>query len=163
MRILIGSDHFGYGLKEEIKSHLADLGYETEDVGCLDPGEAVDYPDVAVALARRIADEDVARGVLVCGTGVGMAMVANKVPGVRAACCHDAYSAERSRKSNDAQVLTLGAQIVGGAHARVIVDHWLDSEFEGGRSAPKVAKVKELDERSAAALLDLERRSKDGG
>jgi ribose 5-phosphate isomerase B len=152
MRIVIGSDPFGFPLKTEIKVHLLERSYEVEDVGCGGELDVTDYPDIAVKLAERVADGEFARGILVCGTGIGMAMVANKVPGVRAACCHDPYSAERARKSNDAQVITFGAQIVGPALACSILDHWLDSEFAGGRSLPKVEKIRQLDERLSAAL-----------
>lgn len=147
MKIIIGSDHFGYDLKENIKIYLAELGHETQDVGCADAVTPVDYPDVAVTLSEEIAAGKFERGILVCGTGIGMAMVANKVPGVRAACAHDPFSAERARKSNDAQVLAMGSQVVGPALARSLVDHWLASEFQGGRSAPKVDKIKAIDER----------------
>ena len=147
MQIVIGSDHFGYPLKEVVRTHLEELGHESVDVGCSSADEPVDYPDIAEALALRVAAGEFERGILVCGTGIGMAMVANKIPGVRAACCHDPYSAERARKSNDAQVLALGSQIVGASLARLLVDHWLASEFGGGRSAPKVAKINALDER----------------
>lgn len=147
MRIVIGSDHFGYPLKDEVRAYLMELGHEPVDIGCSNTEDPIDYPDVAEALALRIASGEFERGILVCGTGIGMAMVANKVPGVRAACCHDPYSAERSRKSNDAQVLTMGSQIVGPSLARVLVDHWLESDFGGGRSAQKVRKIKQLDER----------------
>lgn len=147
MQIVVGSDHFGYDLKQHVQAHLRDLGHETVDVGCSNAEDPVDYPDIAEDLAARIAQGEFERGILICGTGIGMAMVANKIPGVRAACCHDPYSAERSRKSNDAQVLTMGSQIVGPSLARVLVDHWLASEFGGGRSAPKVAKIKAIDDR----------------
>jgi ribose 5-phosphate isomerase B len=147
MRLVIGSDHFGYGLKAELRAHLEQRGHELLDLGCTGVEDEVDYPDVAEALARRIAAGEFARGILVCGTGIGMAIAANKVPGVRAACCHDPYSAERARKSNDAQVLCLGAEIVGAALARVLLDHWLESEFGGGRSTRKVHKLAALDQR----------------
>jgi ribose 5-phosphate isomerase B len=147
MKILIGSDHNGYALKEDIKGYLEELGHEPVDVGCDNASKPVDYPDIAIKLAERIAGGECERGVLICGTGVGMAIVANKVPGVRAATCHDPYSAERARKSNDAQVMTMGAQIVAPTLARVLVDHWLASEFQGGRSAPKVEMIKAMDER----------------
>lgn len=147
MNILIGSDHFGFPLKEELKSYLEGLGHQVVDVGVASAEEPVDYPDVAVALAERIAAGETDRGILVCGTGIGMAMVANKIPGVRAACAHDPYSAERARKSNDAQILTMGAQVIAPTLAKSIVDHWLVSEYSGGRSAPKVEKIKALDER----------------
>jgi ribose 5-phosphate isomerase B len=145
MKILIGSDHIGFKLKEDISEHLKKLGHETLDLGCTSADGEVDYPDVAVALAKKIAAGESERGILVCGTGIGMAIAANKVRGVRAACCHDPFSAERARKSNDAQVLTMGSQIVGTSLAVSLVDHWLASEFQGGRSAPKVEKLKTLD------------------
>jgi ribose 5-phosphate isomerase B len=147
MKILLGSDHFGYDLKENIETYLRDLGHEPVDLGANNNSDAVDYPDVAVELAERIARGEAQRGILVCGTGIGMAITANKVPGVRAAVCHDPFSAERARKSNDAQVMTMGAEIVGPSLARSLVDHWLASEFQGGRSAPKVEKMKAIDRR----------------
>ena len=147
MRMLIGSDHLGFLLKEDLKVYLGSLGHEAVDVGTHDGEVPVDYPDIGVALAERIARGEFDRGILICGTGIGMAMVANKLPGVRAACCHDPYSAERARKSNDAQVMTMGAEVVGPSLARTLVDHWLASEFAGGGSARKVEKIKALDER----------------
>jgi ribose 5-phosphate isomerase B len=145
MRIVIGSDHFGYGLKEDLKQYLIELGHEPVDVGSDNAEQPVDYPDVAVAAAERIASGEFDRGILVCGTGAGMAIVANKIAGVRAACCHDPYSAERARKSNNAQVITMGAQVVGAALGRQLLDHWLASEFAGGRSQAKVDKIEALD------------------
>ena len=144
--IVLGSDHFGYPLKEDLKRYLTDLGHTVVDIGTDNADDPVDYPDVAVALANRVRSGEFDRGILVCGTGIGMAIVANKVPGVRASAAHDPYSAERARKSNDAQVLTMGSQIVGPALARNILDHWMASEFVGGRSTAKVAKIKALDE-----------------
>lgn len=146
MEIVIGSDHFGYTLKDQLRSDLLELGHVPIDVGCESGSDEVDYPDVAAVVAKRIAAGEFERGVLVCGTGIGMAIAANKVAGVRAACCHDTYSAERSRKSNDAQVLCLGSQIIGPALAREVLLHWLESEFAGGRSTRKVEKLKRLDE-----------------
>jgi ribose 5-phosphate isomerase B len=148
MRIVIGSDHIGYPLKQAIQDYLLELGHDVVDLGCPSAETAVDYPDIAVAVAKRIAAGEFTRGILVCGTGIGMAIAANKVPGVRAACCHDPYSAERARKSNDAQIITMGAQIVAPTLAFLLVDHWLASEFAGGRSALKVAKLAALDERT---------------
>jgi len=148
MKILIGSDHLGFPLKEDLKKYLLELGHEIIDLGVPSPEQAVDYPDVAVALAERIAEGETDRGILICGTGIGMAIAANKVSGVRAACCHDPYSAERARKSNNAQVLTMGAQIIAPTLARLVLDHWLASEYAGGRSAPKVAKLEALDQRN---------------
>jgi ribose 5-phosphate isomerase B len=145
MEIVIGSDHFGYPLKETLSSELESLGHVAVDLGCSSATDEVDYPDVAAKLATRIAAGEFERGILVCGTGIGMAIAANKVPGVRAACCHDTYSAERARKSNDAQVLCLGAQVVGPALARDVLFRWLESEFGGGRSTRKVEKINRLD------------------
>lgn len=145
MRIVIGSDPFGYPLKEDLKRYLIELGHEPVDVGCQSPDEVIDYPDVAVDVATRIARGEFERGILVCGTGAGMAIVANKIAGVRAVCAHDPYSAERARKSNNAQVITMGAQIVGQALGRQLLDHWLASEFAGGRSTAKVEKIDALD------------------
>ena len=125
---------------------MADLGMAVLDVGCYDT-QAVDYPDVAEDLAGRIATGDHQRGILICGTGIGMAIAANKVPGVWAAQCHDTYSAERARKSNNAQVLTMGARVIGPELAKQIVDSWLNSEFAGGASARKVAKIERLEEK----------------
>ena len=145
MKILIGSDHLGFALKADLNAYLSGLHHEIVDIGCANGEIAVDYPDVALALAERIAAGETDRGILICGTGIGMAIAANKVPGVRAACCHDPYSAERARKSNDAQILTLGAQVVAPTLARILVDHWLASEFSGGRSLPKVEKLNTID------------------
>jgi ribose 5-phosphate isomerase B len=116
-----------------------------EDLNMLG-SKKVDYPDVGYALARRIANKEFDRGVLICGTGLGMAMIANKVEGIYAGVCHDVYSAERLRKSNDAQILTMGARVVGPELARVIATAWVRSEFEPGRSGPKVARMRELEE-----------------
>jgi ribose 5-phosphate isomerase B len=149
MEIVIGSDHFGYVLKEHLCAELIGLGHTPVDVGCTSVSDEVDYPDVAAVVAQRIAAGEFDRGVLVCGTGIGMAIAANKILGVRAACCHDTYSAERARKSNDAQVLCLGSQIIGPALARDVLVRWLESEFGGGRSTRKVAKIEKLDERRA--------------
>lgn len=146
MKIVVGSDHFGYPLKEDLKVYLQEIGHEPVDLGCQNPDEPVDYPDVAIAVAEEIAMGTYERGVLICGTGIGMAIVANKIPGVRAACCHDPYSAERARKSNDAQIITMGSQVIGLALGRQILDHWLASEFAGGRSTRKVEKIKRLDQ-----------------
>jgi ribose 5-phosphate isomerase B len=145
MRIIIGSDHMGYPLKEDLIQYLVNQGHEPVDVGCENATTAVDYPDVATSLAERIAEGEFQRGILICGTGIGMAIAANKVPGIRAATCHDVYSAQRARKSNDAQIITLGAQIVAPTLAHVLIDNWLASEYEGGRSIPKVEKLKALD------------------
>jgi ribose 5-phosphate isomerase B len=145
MRVAIDSDDAGIELKMILTEHLRSLGVEVEDLNMLG-SKKVDYPDVGYALARRIANKEFDRGVLICGTGLGMAMIANKVEGVYAGVCHDVYSAERLRKSNDAQILTMGARVVGPELARVIATAWVRSEFEPGRSGPKVARMRELEE-----------------
>jgi len=147
MKIIIGCDQNAFHLKEDLKAYLLEKGYVPVDIGCHSADEVVDYPDIALELAESIARDEYERGILICGTGAGMAITANKVPGVRAVCCHDPYTAERARKSNNAQVITMGAQIVAPVLARTLLDHWLDSEFLGGRSAPKVAKMDAVDEK----------------
>jgi ribose 5-phosphate isomerase B len=146
-RIAVGNDEAAVGLRTLIVDHLTGLGWEVDTFGPASSEDKVDYPDVAVAVAQRVADGTYGRAILICGTGIGMSIAANKVPGVRAAQAADTYSAERARRSNDAQVLALGARTVGPELARSIVDAWLAAEFEGGRSAPKVAKLVALDQR----------------
>ena len=142
--VVIGADHFGLPLKDTIRDHLAGQGYDVVDLGVNDPSP-VDYPDVGARLAERVAAGEFDRGILVCGTGAGMAIVANKVPGVRAVCVADPYSAERAIASNNAQIITFGSQITGPSVAKMLVDIWMENEFQGGRSAPKVAKIDQLD------------------
>jgi ribose 5-phosphate isomerase B len=144
MRIAIGADDIGFPLKEAVKDHLVALGHDVIDYGVRDATPA-DYPDVAIEVSREVANGAFDRAILVCGTGIGMAITANKVPGVRAAAVSDPYSAERARKSNNAQVLCLGSRIVAPALASVLVDHWLASEFQGGASSRKVAKIDALE------------------
>jgi len=145
MKIAIGADNLGIGLKEEIKKLLNEKNIEFEDVG-VNSDELIDYPDIAKTVALKIVKENFDRGILICGTGIGMAIAANKVKGIRAAVCHDVYSAERSRKSNNAQILAMGALIVGKAVAKSLVTVWLKSEFQGGGSARKVEKICQLEE-----------------
>jgi ribose 5-phosphate isomerase B len=144
--IVIGADHMGLPLKNAIRDYLVKQGYQVADMG-VNASDPVDYPDVAAALAEAVGAGKYARGILVCGTGAGMAIVANKVPGVRAVAVYDPYTAERAVASNNAQVITFGAQITGPAVAEKLIDIWLASEFQGGRSAPKVAKIDSLDEK----------------
>ena len=149
-KVAIGSDEAGFGLKEALKAHLTEAGVEVLDYGCDSP-DPVDYPDIALTLARDIAAHKMERGILICGTGIGMAITANKVPGIRAAQAHDAYSAQRARKSNNAQIVTLGARVIAPELAKTIIDTWLASEFEGGNSARKVDKISAYDAGRAAA------------
>jgi ribose 5-phosphate isomerase B len=142
--IVIGSDHYGLPLKNLLRTYLREKGYVIEDMG-VNTDEPVDYPDVGARVALAVGEGRYDRGILVCGTGAGMAIVANKVPGVRAVCVNDPYTAERARASNNAQIITLGSQIVGPEVAKKLVDIWLESRFAGGRSALKVAKIDSLD------------------
>ena len=138
--IAVGCDEAGFELKQTVIEVLRERGLEVRDFGCYSP-DAVDYPDIGYELARAVGRGEHDRGILICGTGIGMAIVANKVPGVRAAQVHDPYSAERARKSNDAQIMTMGAWVVGSGLAKSLVRTWLDSEFAGGNSARKVSKI----------------------
>ncbi len=140
MRIAVGCDEAAYELKETIKRLLLEEKHEVQDFGTSE-GRPVLYPDIAFAVAEEVGAGKFERAILMCGTGIGMAICANKVPGVRAALAHDVYSAERARKSNDAQILTLGARVIGPELAKSIVRAWLASEFEAGRSAAKVARI----------------------
>lgn len=147
MKLAIGCDEAALELKQAIKAHLASRGgepIEVVDFG-IDSPEPVDYPDIAAAVAEAIVRGDVERGILLCGTGLGMAIAANKVPGVRAATCHDVYSAERAQKSNNAQVLTLGARVIGPELAKMVVTAWLEAKFAGGGSTRKVEKIMQLE------------------
>jgi ribose 5-phosphate isomerase B len=144
MVIALGSDHLGAALKQKLSAHLAERGYAVKDFGG-EPEVEVDYPDVAVALAQAVVGGGPDRGILVCGTGLGMAISANKVPGVRAASVTDVYSAERASRSNDVHVLCLGSLVVGEALALALVDKWLESDFDAARSGRKVAKIEALD------------------
>ena len=146
MRIAMGADINGYELKEYVKAHLQEAGHEVIDFG-VESDQDIDYPDVGEPVARAVAAGEVERAVLICGTGLGMAIVANKVHGVRAASVSDPYSAERAIKSNNAKVLCMGALVVGKSVAPLLVDHWLAGEFAGGGSGRKVAKIEDLDRR----------------
>ena len=143
-KLVIAADHLGLPLKEAVKQHLEKKGVSVDDLGVND-SDPVDYPDVGRALAEKIAAGDYARGILVCGTGAGMAIVANKVPGVRAVCVTDPYTAERAIASNNAQVITMGAQITGSSVATMLVDIWLANDFNEARSGKKVAKIDAID------------------
>ena len=153
MRIAVGSDDIGFPLKAVLVEYLDELGIEHVDYGARD-ATPVDYPDVAAQVAEVIAGGEFERGILVCGTGLGMAIAANKVPGVRAATCHDVYSAERARKSNDAQVITMGSRVIGSESAKAVLHAWLESEFQGGNSARKVDKINSLDARWHTPLTE---------
>jgi ribose 5-phosphate isomerase B len=147
MRVAIGSDHLALELKNTISQFLKEKGVEYRDFGTMTQ-EPVDYPDIAEIVAEAVSRGEFDRGILICGTGIGMAIAANKVRGIRAATCHDVYSAERARKSNNAQIMTMGSLVVGPELAKMLVDAWLRSTFQGGRSAPKVAKIMRIEEKN---------------
>lgn len=141
MRIAIGCDEAGFDLKELLKAHVAELGHSVADYG-VKANETALYPDIAVAVARDVVAGQHDRAVLICGTGIGVCISANKVRGIRAAQAHDTYSAERAQKSNDAQILCLGARIIGPELAKSVVSSFLGSSFESGRSGPKVDRIR---------------------
>ena len=143
--VALGADHAGFPLKEDLKTWLIARGYDVVDLGT-QSAESVDYPDFAVGVGGAITAGKADRGVLVCGTGIGMAMAANKVPGVRAAACSDAFTARMSREHNDANVLALGARITSRETAIEILETWLGAEFAGGRHARRVEKIVALDD-----------------
>jgi len=143
-KIVIGSDHYGLPLKNLIRDYLKELGCQIDDLG-VNSEEPVDYPDVGARVAEAVGTGKYENGILICGTGAGMAIVANKVPGVRAVCVSDPYTAERARASNNANVITMGSQVTGSEVAKKLIDIWLASEFQGGRSTSKVEKIDLLD------------------
>jgi ribose 5-phosphate isomerase B len=140
MKFIIGSDHAGYALKEQVKAVLEKLGYAVEDVGCHSE-ESVDYPQPGKEVAARVASGEFPRGCLICGSGLGMSMIANRFRGVRAALCNDLYSAILSRRHNNANVLVMGGRLIGPELAREIVTVWLATPFEGGRHERRVAQL----------------------
>lgn len=145
MRIGIGCDHNGVVLKKTILELLAQQGHQVEDFGT-HTADSVDYPDIAKEVAQAVARCACDRGILICGTGIGMSITANKVPGVRAAVCHDVFLARRAREHNDANVLCLGGSTLGPALAQEIVRTYLETSFEGGRHARRVGKISALEQ-----------------
>ncbi len=137
--LIIGADHAGYEMKEAIKPVLANLGYKVEDIGPYDEN-SVDYPDFGDRVARAVAAGEFPRGILICGTGIGMSMVANRHPEIRAALCNDLFSAIMSRRHNDANILVMGGRVIGTALAVEIVRAWTETPFEGGRHADRLEK-----------------------
>jgi ribose 5-phosphate isomerase B len=144
--VAIGCDHGGFEMKEHLKSYLAELGYHPLDCGTHSK-ESVDYPDFAYAVARQVADGTAFRGIIIDGAGIGSCMAANKVPGIRAAMCYDQATAVNSREHNNANVLTLGAGLIGHNLAQQIVNTWLKTDFGGGRHARRVEKIMEIEQR----------------
>jgi ribose 5-phosphate isomerase B len=145
MRIALGCDHRGLQLKQMIMNLLTDIGHTHKDFGCYYDTTRVDYPDFAQKVAEAVAAGEFDRGILVCGSGIGMCMAANKIKGIRAAICHDSFSARRSRQHTDANILCLGQDIVGRELASDIAQSFLSAEFEGGRHAERVEKIRALE------------------
>ena len=147
MRIAIGSDHAGYGLKTAIAEIVRGWGYEVEDLGSREGELGVDYPDYARAVAQAVARGDYDRGILICGTGLGVSITANKVPGVRAALCHETYTARMSRSHNNANVLCMGGRVVGVGVAEEIARVWLETSFSGvDRHQRRVDKIRAVEQ-----------------
>jgi len=144
MKIAVGSDHRGFAVKENLVQLLHRMGHEVSDCGTHDAA-SVDYPDIASVVARQVSAGEVDRGILICGTGIGMCIAANKFPGVRAAPCHDDLSAEMSRRHNDLNLLCLSADMLGEKLIDRMVEIWLRTEFEGGRHARRVEKISQIE------------------
>jgi ribose 5-phosphate isomerase B len=140
MKVAIASDHGGIHIREEIKKLMDEMGIEYIDLGC-ECETSVDYPDYAIPVAEKVANGEVDRGILICGTGIGMTIAANKVKGIRCALCHDVYSAKLTRQHNDSNILAMGERVIGPGLAREIAKVWLTTEFEGGRHARRVEKI----------------------
>ena len=147
MKIAIGCDHAGPALKAEILAHLDEKGIEYTDFG-IQEGEKVDYPEKAEEVCRKIADGSYDMGILICGTGVGMSMCANKIKGIRAACCSDYFSAKYTRAHNDANVLCIGARVIGAGLAAELVDVFIETPFEGGRHQRRIDKITDIENRN---------------
>ncbi len=145
----IGCDHGGFELKEAVRKHLDELGVAYRDFGSYTP-ERCDYPVVAEAVARAVAAGEVDQGILICGTGIGVSIAANKVRGIRAALCGDCYSAEYTRRHNDANILTMGARVTGSGLACKIVDTFLQTGFDGSYHADRVALISDIERRERA-------------
>lgn len=144
MKIAIGCDHAGFYLKEDIKKYLKEQKIAHQDLGCFST-DPVDYPDITLMVAEAVKKKKFDRGMVICGTGIGAAMVANKIPGIRAALCHDPLSASFSRSHNDANILTMGGRIIGPVLACEIVRVWLTTEFSGGRHKKRLDKLSRIE------------------
>lgn len=144
MKLVIGSDHGGYELKQLIQKHLEARDIPVTDMGCYGP-ESVDYPDIAREVAHAVAADAESRGILICGTGIGISIAANKVPGIRAALCHDTTTARLAALHNNANILCIGGRTTGPETARDIVDSWLDHAFEGGRHQRRLDKIRAME------------------
>ncbi len=145
MKVAIGSDHRGIQVKRKIGELVQRLGHEVVDYGASSE-DSVDYPDFAILVAKAVSESQAERGILICGTGIGMSMAANKVRGVRAALCHDDVTAEMSRRHNDANVMCLSADLLGERLIDRMIEIWLNTQFEGGRHARRIEKIKNIED-----------------
>lgn len=155
MKLVIGCDNAAVELKDAIKEYIVETRkVELIDVGVVNSNDTTYYPNIVKQAVELIKDEEseVEHGILICGTGIGMALTANKFKGIRAAVCHDVYSAERAKLSNNANVLTMGARVIATELAKKIVDVWLDNEYTGGRSVPKVTLINEIEDENFLSL-----------
>ncbi|MBH0230583.1 ribose 5-phosphate isomerase B [Halobacillus yeomjeoni] len=144
MKVILASDHGGVNLREEVADVLSELGIEFEDIGCNCEG-SVDYSDYAFPAAERVADGEFDKGILICGTGIGMSISANKVSGIRAALVHDLFTAKVTREHNDSNILCMGERVIGPGLAKEIARTWVSTEFEGGRHERRVNKIAEYE------------------
>ncbi|WP_163099538.1 ribose 5-phosphate isomerase B [Peribacillus alkalitolerans] len=147
MKVAIASDHGGLNIREEIKALMKEMNIEFEDFGC-ECDTSVDYPDYALPVAEKVANGEFDRGILICGTGIGMSIAANKVKGIRCALVHDVFSAKATREHNDSNMLAMGERVIGAGLAREIAKTWLMTEYEGGRHANRVGKICSYEEQN---------------
>lgn len=145
MKIGFGCDHTAIELKNTLMEHLKEKGHECVDYGAYDPGVKVNYPDQGQKVAEAIVNGEVEKGVLICGTGIGISLAANKVPGIRAAVCSEPYSAKLTVEHNDANIIAMGARVVGPELAKMIVDEFFEANFQGGRHAVRVQLIKDIE------------------
>ena len=147
MKIALGSDHGGYQLKENLKKYLKELNVEYKDFGC-NSEKSIDYPDIGFKIAREVKNRNYDKGILICGTGIGMSIVANKIKGIRASLCHDVFSARYAREHNDANILTLGGRVIDSGLAKEIVKVWLNTDFSGEeRHLKRLNKIKQEEDK----------------
>lgn len=144
MKVAIASDHGGINIREEIKSLMDEIGIQYDDFGC-ECDTSVDYPDFALPVAQKVANGEYDRGILICGTGIGMSIAANKVNGIRCALVHDVFSAKATRQHNDSNMLAMGERVIGPGLAREVALAWLETEFEGGRHANRIGKISDYE------------------
>lgn len=143
-KIAIASDHGGFDLKESIIAHLLNTGWEVDDLGP-HSGDSVDYPDYGIKLAEEVAEKKVERGIVICGTGIGMSIVVNRFPGIRGTLCSDVFTAKLCREHNDSNILVMGGRVIGKGLAAEIVNTWLNTPFEGGRHQRRLDKINQID------------------